>query len=58
MLQEEDEVVAKITSYDRIMSENVDVRTQLKAVELERKKLSHEVDRVSYYISMTLSKQR
>ncbi len=40
-------MVAKLVAHDKLMSENVDVRTQLKASELDKDRLQAEVVRVS-----------
>ena len=42
----EDELLNKLKSHDRLMTENVDLRTQVKAVQLEVDKSSAEVEKV------------
>jgi len=50
--QSEDDIVAKLVAHDKLMTENVDIRTQLKATELERDRFHAEVARVSTEISL------
>lgn len=40
---ENDEVLEKLRKYDRMMADDVELRTRLKTVELERDRLSHEI---------------
>ena len=45
--QGDDVIVRKLRDYDNVLKDNVDVRTQLKAVSLEKEKLQTEVEKVS-----------
>ena len=46
MLQGTSEVVRDVTSHGKLLSQNVDLRTQLRTTELERNKFKHEGNKV------------
>ena len=48
--QGDDVIVNKLRDYDNVLKENVDVRTQLKSVMLEKDRLQNEVEKVSFLI--------
>lgn len=43
---ENEEVLEKLRNYDRMMADDVELRTRLKTVELERDRMSHEVTKL------------
>jgi len=43
---ENDEVLEKLIKYDKMMADDVELRTRLKTVELERDRLSHEITKL------------
>ena len=47
ILQREDDVVEKLRSYDKILTENVDIRLKLKAAELEREQYKIDIAKVA-----------
>lgn len=58
MIQDHGEVVKGIVTHNRLVKDNIEVRTQLKGAQMDRDRLQHECDRVSdktlYYITYDL----
>ena len=46
--QDSEELVRDLTAHNRVVSQNIDLRTQLKSTELERNKFKNEADRVRH----------
>ena len=52
--QGEEELLKKLKAHDRLMIENVDLRTQVKAAQLEVDKSAAEVEKVSHRLNSVL----
>ena len=52
--QGEEELLKKLKAHDRLMMENVDLRTQVKATQLEVDKSAAEVEKVSHRLNSVL----
>ena len=50
----EEELLKKLKAHDRLMIENVDLRTQVKAAQLEVDKSAAEVEKVSHSLNTVL----